>query len=40
MNTADTCENSDEFSLRVGLNPGLVGLDSVHMLALILMKRH
>ncbi|EGB94058.1 hypothetical protein HMPREF0240_00295 [Clostridium sp. D5] len=40
LNTADTHENSDEFSLRVGLHPGLVGLDAVHMPAPILMKRH
>ncbi|MCH1974444.1 hypothetical protein MCI89_19040 [Muricomes sp. OA1] len=40
LNIADTHENSDEFSLRVCFLPGLVGLEEVHMLAPILMKRH
>ena len=39
LNTADTHENSDEFSLRVGFPPGLVGLEEVHMPAPILIKR-
>ena len=39
LNTADTHENSDEFSLRGGFPPGLVGLEEVHMPAPILIKR-
>ena len=39
VNTADTHENSDEFSLRVCFPSGLVGLKEVHMPAPILMKR-
>ena len=39
VNTADTHENSDEFSLRVCFPSGLVGLKEVHMPVPILMKR-
>ena len=38
VNTADTHENSDEFSLRVCFPSGLVGLKEVHMPVPILIS--